>query len=236
MVVNHGVEDGLASYEKPRNTPSSSTASVKSAQSMFASDRLFSTDHRWDTITRNSPRGSSFRSANPGSGYGTGTTRIGFSADDTRADPLIEDFVALLQAQNADLVATFRSLSDVLRGDASAARSRFGEPEAFDAWAARRDDFEAAVAAHFLARHQPSRVELGPQLRHEHAAVERLEANHVTVVELETRQLLAVLAGGRRRLDDGLRIRALLIACSGAAHGRENGQRRVRDCFDVVHD
>jgi hypothetical protein len=41
------------------------------------------------------------------------------------------------------------------------------------AWAARRDDFDAAVAAHFLARHQPSAEET---LRWNAAAVRHAEA------------------------------------------------------------
>ena len=38
-----------------------------------------------------------------------------------------------------------------IEGDATAARAVFDR-----AWEIRRDDFEAAVAAHFLARHQPT--------------------------------------------------------------------------------
>jgi len=41
------------------------------------------------------------------------------------------------------------------------------------AWAARRDDFDAAIAAHFLARHQPTRDET---LRWNAAAVRHAEA------------------------------------------------------------
>ena len=44
---------------------------------------------------------------------------------------------ALLDAQKVDFTLCFRTLSSSLRGDDAPARSLFGEPSAFDEWAAR---------------------------------------------------------------------------------------------------
>ena len=38
-----------------------------------------------------------------------------------------------------------------IEGDADAARQLFEQ-----AWSARQDDYDASIAAHFLARHQPT--------------------------------------------------------------------------------
>jgi uncharacterized protein YdiU (UPF0061 family) len=50
---------------------------------------------------------------------------------------LIDDLLALLQAQQVDFTSFFRALSTAVRGDATRARSLFAEPAAFDAWADR---------------------------------------------------------------------------------------------------
>jgi hypothetical protein len=66
-------------------------------------------------------------------------------------------------------------------GDAVAAGALFRQ-----AWDARRDDYEASIAAHFLARHQPS---LNDSLYWNGVAVERAEA----VVDDRAKPLLASL-------------------------------------------
>ncbi|HEX8932746.1 MAG TPA: YdiU family protein [Pseudonocardiaceae bacterium] len=59
-------------------------------------------------------------------------------ADAQRSDGvLIDDLLALLHAQRVDFTSFFRALSSAVRGDAAPARSLFGEPFAFDAWADR---------------------------------------------------------------------------------------------------
>jgi serine/tyrosine/threonine adenylyltransferase len=58
--------------------------------------------------------------------------KLGLDAPDR---PLIQDLLALLHAQRVDFTQFFRALSPHL-GEGSA-RSRFTEPEAFDAWVAR---------------------------------------------------------------------------------------------------
>ena len=50
---------------------------------------------------------------------------------------LVDDLLALLQAQAVDLTSCFRVLSSTLRGDESRARALFAEPDAFDVWSAR---------------------------------------------------------------------------------------------------
>ena len=50
---------------------------------------------------------------------------------------LIDDLLALLQAQSADFTSLFRALSSALRGNGGPARSLFAEPAAFDVWAER---------------------------------------------------------------------------------------------------
>ncbi len=75
---------------------------------------------------------------------------------DARPDDaaLVDDLMALLQAQRVDHTSYFRALSAAVRGDAAPARSLFSEPPAFDAWAERwrarlaaQDTDPAAVAA-----------------------------------------------------------------------------------------
>jgi uncharacterized protein YdiU (UPF0061 family) len=48
---------------------------------------------------------------------------------------LIEDLLALMQAQRADFTSFFRALSASVRGDDAPARSLLDQPAAFDAWA-----------------------------------------------------------------------------------------------------
>ncbi|HEV2060090.1 MAG TPA: protein adenylyltransferase SelO family protein, partial [Solirubrobacteraceae bacterium] len=51
---------------------------------------------------------------------------------------LIDDLLALLQAQRVDFTSCFRALAGAVRGDAAPARSLFApDPAAFDAWAER---------------------------------------------------------------------------------------------------
>jgi serine/tyrosine/threonine adenylyltransferase len=50
---------------------------------------------------------------------------------------LIDDLLALLQAQRVDFTSCFRALSSCVLGDAAPARSLFAEPFAFDAWTER---------------------------------------------------------------------------------------------------
>ena len=66
-------------------------------------------------------------------------------------------------------------------GDAAAARALFQR-----AWDARRDDYDASIAAHFLARHQPS---LDESLHWNRVAAEHAEA----VTDERAKPLLASL-------------------------------------------
>jgi uncharacterized protein YdiU (UPF0061 family) len=50
---------------------------------------------------------------------------------------LVDDWLALLAAQRADMTGSFRSLAAVLRGEVEAAQGRFGDPTGFDAWTRR---------------------------------------------------------------------------------------------------
>jgi uncharacterized protein YdiU (UPF0061 family) len=52
-------------------------------------------------------------------------------------DALIDDLLALLQAQRVDFTSCFRALSSSVLGDPAPARSLFTEPAALDAWADR---------------------------------------------------------------------------------------------------
>jgi uncharacterized protein YdiU (UPF0061 family) len=59
-------------------------------------------------------------------------------ADVPRSDgALIDDLLALLQAQRVDFTSCFRALSSTVRGEVAPARLLFAEPAAFDAWADR---------------------------------------------------------------------------------------------------
>ncbi|MDQ3988871.1 MAG: YdiU family protein [Actinomycetota bacterium] len=50
---------------------------------------------------------------------------------------LVDDLLALLQAQRVDFTSCFRALSSAALGDGAPARSLFAEPAAFDAWSDR---------------------------------------------------------------------------------------------------
>ncbi len=50
---------------------------------------------------------------------------------------LIEDLMALLQAQGVDFTSCFRALSSSLRGESTRARALFSEPSAYDEWSGR---------------------------------------------------------------------------------------------------
>ncbi|MCU1344832.1 MAG: hypothetical protein JWL70_1098, partial [Acidimicrobiia bacterium] len=57
---------------------------------------------------------------------------------------LVEDFVALLEAQRVDYTSCLRALSSAVLGDDARARSLFSDPAAFDHWAQR---WQAELAA-----------------------------------------------------------------------------------------
>ena len=65
------------------------------------------------------------------------------------------------------VVARLCAAGMAVDGDAAAARALFQQ-----AWDARRDDYEASIAAHFVARHQPS---LDDSLHWNRVAVEHAE-------------------------------------------------------------
>jgi hypothetical protein len=92
-------------------------------------------------------------------------------------------------------------------GDAVAAGALFRQ-----AWDARRDDYEASIAAHFLARHQPS---LDDSLHWNRVAAEHAEA----VTDERAKPLLASLylnlADSYLALGDS--ARATIVAEQGVA-------------------
>ena len=63
--------------------------------------------------------------------------KLGLVEGQAEAGELIDDLLALMQAQQVDFTAGLRALSSALRGDAQRARARFGEPAAFHAWSQR---------------------------------------------------------------------------------------------------
>jgi uncharacterized protein YdiU (UPF0061 family) len=62
-------------------------------------------------------------------------TKLGLPEHADRA--IVDELLALMQAQSVDFTQCFRSLSSALRGDPSRARSLFAHPSAFDQWSAR---------------------------------------------------------------------------------------------------
>ena len=66
--------------------------------------------------------------------------KLGLVAGLGEDEALVEDLLALMQAQRVDFSSCFRALSAALRGDATPARSLFSEPTAFDAWSRRWRD------------------------------------------------------------------------------------------------
>lgn len=79
------------------------------------------------------------------------------------------------------VVARLCAAGIAIEGDAAAAAALFRE-----AWDARRDDYEASIAAHFQARHQPS---LADSLHWNRLAAEHAEA----VTDDRAKPLLASL-------------------------------------------
>ncbi len=63
--------------------------------------------------------------------------KLGLADEREQDRALIDDLLALLQAQRVDFTASFRALSSALRGDAERARALFAEPAAFEAWSGR---------------------------------------------------------------------------------------------------
>jgi serine/tyrosine/threonine adenylyltransferase len=74
--------------------------------------------------------------------------KLGLPAPDLE---LVADLLELMRAQRVDFTTFFRALSGSTAGPAGSARSLFGDPQPFDAWAARREALlpadRAAVAA-----------------------------------------------------------------------------------------
>jgi uncharacterized protein YdiU (UPF0061 family) len=63
--------------------------------------------------------------------------KLGMEEGERGDSALIDDLLALLQAQRVDVTSCFRALSSSVLGDAAPARSLFAEPSAFDAWSDR---------------------------------------------------------------------------------------------------
>jgi uncharacterized protein YdiU (UPF0061 family) len=63
--------------------------------------------------------------------------KLGLTDERPEDAALVDDLVAVLQAQRVDHTSSFRALSAAVLGDAAPARSLFSEPSAFDAWAQR---------------------------------------------------------------------------------------------------
>jgi uncharacterized protein YdiU (UPF0061 family) len=68
---------------------------------------------------------------------GVGKGDVGTDGDAAAGDELVADLLSLMAEQRVDYTSCLRSLSSVLRGDATAARSLFGDPDAFSAWSER---------------------------------------------------------------------------------------------------
>ncbi len=63
--------------------------------------------------------------------------KLGLDDETAGDDALVDDLLALLEAQRVDYTAGFRALSSVANGDASRARALFADPAGFDAWIPR---------------------------------------------------------------------------------------------------
>jgi len=105
------------------------------------------------------------------------------------------------------IVARLCAAGIAIDGDAGAASALFRQ-----AWDARRDDYEASIAAHFLARHQPS---LNESLYWNRVAAEHAEA----VTDERAKPLLASLylnlADNYVALGDS--AKAIIVAEQGVA-------------------
>jgi serine/tyrosine/threonine adenylyltransferase len=73
--------------------------------------------------------------------------KLGIREDRGGDDALIADLLELLRTQRVDYTSFFRALSSAVRGDAAPARSLFGEPSNFDAWAHRWRESLSSQAA-----------------------------------------------------------------------------------------
>ncbi len=71
--------------------------------------------------------------------------KLGLGSVEPGDQQLVDDLLALLQAQRVDYTSWFRALSTSVLGDPSSVRAHFGEPSAFDAWASR---WEARLPSH----------------------------------------------------------------------------------------
>jgi uncharacterized protein YdiU (UPF0061 family) len=87
--------------------------------------------------------------------------KLGLTDADDLTDALIDDLLTLLHEQAVDYTSSFRALSGLLRGDATAARSLFAERPSFDAWADRwrehlaHEPFDADQIASAMDRVNP---------------------------------------------------------------------------------
>jgi uncharacterized protein YdiU (UPF0061 family) len=70
--------------------------------------------------------------------------KLGLAATRPEDEELVEDLLGLLQRERVDFTSAFRGLASAARGDAGPARALFGDPAAFDGWAARWRDRLAA--------------------------------------------------------------------------------------------
>jgi uncharacterized protein YdiU (UPF0061 family) len=70
-------------------------------------------------------------------GYWRAGMHAKLGLDGPSDDALVDDLLALMQAQSVDFTSCFRALSSSLRGDEQAPRTLFGETVAFDGWAER---------------------------------------------------------------------------------------------------
>ena len=85
-----------------------------------------------------------------GEHWGAGTrAKLGVAADAPPA--LAEDLLALLHADRVDFTSFFRALARAAAGDDGPARSLFGDPSGFDAWAPRWREHLAGDGAEVAA-------------------------------------------------------------------------------------
>jgi len=94
-------------------------------------------------------------------GAGMGA-KLGLADRRPEDDVLIDDLLSLLHTQGVDFTSIFRALSSAARGDATAARSLFAEPSAFEAWSeswrtrlSLQRDSERRVTAEAMDRVNP---------------------------------------------------------------------------------
>lgn len=73
-------------------------------------------------------------------------SKLGLTTEEEGDQALTEDLLVLLKAQAVDFTSCFRTLSSAPVAGPDAARARFAEPAAFDAWVTRWSDRLAAEA------------------------------------------------------------------------------------------